>query len=442
MSATQGTPRRCSARPTACADSGGEVVSTQSKRSRRWAASAARRANGAQATRERLRHDQLAQRVRLAGVAVGVEQRVDPVVAGQPRPPGLQVEGPNHLETPVSGPTSASPPTSSPKALVVSTVTRHPSRARYLAIAAGRCAPGVAGRRVEVGDEQKRTGAAHAGAPSFSCRAAMRLGVGVVHPVEQRGPGPLLLGLAASGGAVALATLGADVDDSVERHRRRRPSRRLGPARRSRSRRSRPAPRGSRSRWPAGRRPSPRSGRSRTTPAARSSARRGRRRAARSGARRAGRDRGSGRGRRRRPRRPRRGSRRAARRRRRRSGGRSRARVRASASIATSRRLKWWARSRVATKAATTASAGIPSSARRPLASGPGEKASVSTPFGISITRSGVFSSALLQVGDRAGVVGAEDEDPVRGADQRRCDGVLVGLEQSPRVRRPSSRFL
>ena len=31
-SATHGTPRRCSARPTACADSGGEVVITQSKR--------------------------------------------------------------------------------------------------------------------------------------------------------------------------------------------------------------------------------------------------------------------------------------------------------------------------------------------------------------------------------------------------------------------------
>ena len=48
-SATQGTPRRRSARPTAWTDSGGELVITQSNRSRRFSRSARRRANGAQA---------------------------------------------------------------------------------------------------------------------------------------------------------------------------------------------------------------------------------------------------------------------------------------------------------------------------------------------------------------------------------------------------------
>ncbi len=38
-----------------------------------------------------------------------------------------------------------------------------------------------------------------------------------------------------------------------------------------------------------------------------------------------------------------------------------------------------------------------------------------------------------LQVGDRVGVVGAEDADAVRGADERRRDGVLVGLEEQRR---------
>ncbi len=50
MSATQGTPRRRNAWPIVCADSGGDVVSTQSNGCSRWAANAARRANGVQAT--------------------------------------------------------------------------------------------------------------------------------------------------------------------------------------------------------------------------------------------------------------------------------------------------------------------------------------------------------------------------------------------------------
>ena len=48
-SATQGTPRRWSAIPTAWADSGGELVITQSKRRSRCSRSARERANGAQA---------------------------------------------------------------------------------------------------------------------------------------------------------------------------------------------------------------------------------------------------------------------------------------------------------------------------------------------------------------------------------------------------------
>ena len=64
-SATHGTPRRCSARPTEWADSGGEVVITQSKRSLAvQRAARARRANGAQASGQRLGHDHLAERVR------------------------------------------------------------------------------------------------------------------------------------------------------------------------------------------------------------------------------------------------------------------------------------------------------------------------------------------------------------------------------------------
>ena len=47
------------------------------------------------------------------------------------------------------------------------------------------------------------------------------------------------------------------------------------------------------------------------------------------------------------------------------------------------------------------------------------------------------------QVGDRVGVVGREHADPVGGADQRRRDRVLVGLEQRPaRARCRRSRFL
>ena len=72
-----------SARPTAWTDSGGELVITQSNRSRRFSRSARRRANGAQATTSGSGHDHPAERVRPARVGVGVEQRVDPVVAVQ-----------------------------------------------------------------------------------------------------------------------------------------------------------------------------------------------------------------------------------------------------------------------------------------------------------------------------------------------------------------------
>ena len=116
---------------------------------------------------ERLGHDHLAERVRLAGVAVGVEERVDAVMPGHPRPPGLHVEGPNdrdaldfvgRLVTERRCGQHGDPPPE-PRQIL-----RH--RRRSLR-------PGVAGGWVEVGDEQKRTGAAHAGAPSFSCLAAM-----------------------------------------------------------------------------------------------------------------------------------------------------------------------------------------------------------------------------------------------------------------------------
>ena len=40
------------------------------------------------------------------------------------------------------------------------------------------------------------------------------------------------------------------------------------------------------------------------------------------------------------------------------------------------------------------------------------------------------------EVGDRLGVIGAEDADAVGGPDQRGRDGVLVGLEQEPAARR------
>ena len=49
-SATQATPRRRSATPTECADSGGEVVITQSKGVCRWSERARRLANGVQAS--------------------------------------------------------------------------------------------------------------------------------------------------------------------------------------------------------------------------------------------------------------------------------------------------------------------------------------------------------------------------------------------------------
>ncbi len=145
-------------------------------------------------------------------------------------------------------------------------------------------------------------------------------------------------------------------------------------------------------------------------------------------------NRARGSGRARRPRRSPPGAevRRAARRRRRRPGGRRRP-ARASASIATSSRLKWWARSSVATKATTTASSGIPSEARSRLVGARRERLGVDAVRHLDqLLR--VALARPAQVGDRVRVVGGEHADPVGGPDQRRRDGVLVGLEHAPRA--------
>ena len=71
----------------------------------------------------------------------------------------------------------------------------------------------------------------------------------------------------------------------------------------------------------------------------------------------------------------------------------------ARAAIARSRRLKWCARSRVATNAITTAPSGIPRDARRPASSRPGANRLVSTPLGISISFPGLVSPARRRYG-------------------------------------------
>ena len=96
-SASHGTPRRASARPTRCTDSGGELVITQSNRPRRRSRSAVMRANGAHATASGSGTISLRERVRPAAVGVGVEQGVDPVPAVQARADELQVAGPHHV---------------------------------------------------------------------------------------------------------------------------------------------------------------------------------------------------------------------------------------------------------------------------------------------------------------------------------------------------------
>ena len=92
-SATQGTPRLRSAIPTAWADSGGEVVITQSNGRRRW--SAERLAPGEWRPRqgERLGHDHPAEEVGASRVGVGVEHGVHGVLAGPPRAPQVGVGG-------------------------------------------------------------------------------------------------------------------------------------------------------------------------------------------------------------------------------------------------------------------------------------------------------------------------------------------------------------
>ena len=110
----------------------------------------------------------------------------------------------------------------------------------------------------------------------------------------------------------------------------------------------------------------------------------------------------------------------------------------ASASIATSRRLKWWARSRVATNAATIASAADPEPVAHPRFVGAGREQ-----LGVDAVR---HLDQLLrgppQIRDRAGVVGRKHADPVGRADQSRGDAVLVGGEQGSTMPGPTSRFL
>ena len=101
MSATQGTPRRWSAIPTAWADSGGEVVITQSKRRSRCSRSARERANGTQAATSASGTKTL-----LSGCGrplyVG-ESNIAPTVslAREPGAPALRVGGPLDVVEPV-----------------------------------------------------------------------------------------------------------------------------------------------------------------------------------------------------------------------------------------------------------------------------------------------------------------------------------------------------
>ena len=106
--------------------------------------------------------------------------------------------------------------------------------------------------------------------------------------------------------------------------------------------------------------------------------------------------------------------------------------IRASASIARSSRLKWWARSRVATKAATSASSAIPSRSRRPRSVRPGrEQLRVDAVWHLDqLLRATLAGPAKVR--DRARVVARQHADPVRLADQKRRGRVLVGFEQGP----------
>ena len=219
-----------------------------------------------------------------------------------------------------------------------------------------------------------------------------------------------------------------------------RARRRAAPAARSRPRPRRHARRDSRSRPPAGRRPSPRSGRCRTTREARWSAGTGRRRGERRAARRGAPRRGSGPGPPT-PRRPRPGAelvdQLAAPATTRWTPSPSSAR----ASIATSRRLKWCARSSVATNAATAASPGIPRrsrSRRRPA----GREQLGVDPVRHLHELLGTRSPARRRYGTESRVVGREHADAVGGADQRRRHRALVHLEQRAPAPLPTSRFL
>ena len=98
---------------------------------------------------------------------------------------------------------------------------------------------------------------------------------------------------------------------------------------------------------------------------------------------------------------------------------------RASASIATSRRLKWWARSRVATNASDRrrrpgSPAARAARPRRP----PGAKARCRRRSASRSACSGRRSRVRRRYGTESGVVGRQHADPVGGADQqpaRRC---------------------
>ena len=306
---------------------------------------------------------------------------------------------------------------------------RQPLRHRRRALRAG-----VAGRRVEVGDEEQpgRRAARSRRAPRASPAAPRS-------PPRRRPP----CGRAAPATPSSARPSRARPRRSARGPRRpcrrsgraprpRRRSRRPGSGRRSRRRRRR-ARRGSRSRSPAARRPSPRSGRSRRTPAARSSARRGRRRGGPSGS--------------------------SA------WGTRSRKWTRApTPAAAASARKPSSSSPPPATTHVEVAVAGPrerldrdvealevvgaverrdergddgvvgdPERARaRPVSSGPGrERVGVDAVRHLDHPLGGPLERPL-EVGDRAGVVLAEHEDPVGGADQRRGDRALVGLEQDP----------
>ena len=138
-----------SARPTAWADSGGELVITQSNRSRRFSRSARAAGERRPGGDQRLGHDHPAERVRPARVGVGVEQGVDPIVAVQAGAQALQVGACGHaalLGGGVAGRRTRRSSAPSPDGRAGAATWPSPP---------GRWAPVSRDGRIEVGDEEQ-----------------------------------------------------------------------------------------------------------------------------------------------------------------------------------------------------------------------------------------------------------------------------------------------